>query len=38
MTECIDQGEITRLTICCEWVTQDGPGSATSHSRNYGST
>jgi hypothetical protein len=25
MTERIGQGEITRLTICCEWLTQDGP-------------
>jgi hypothetical protein len=25
MKEHIGQGEITRLTICCEWATQDGP-------------
>jgi hypothetical protein len=25
VNESIGQGEITRLTICCEWATQDGP-------------
>jgi hypothetical protein len=25
MNERTGQGEITRLTICCEWATQDGP-------------
>jgi len=25
MSERTSNGEVTRLTICCEWVTQDGP-------------